>query len=95
MRTETKTIKIYNFDELNEDIKNTVINNYIEILLTTVDISNLNKNTNLYKAIKKAEDMRTPWFSSQYVWEFCRNSILKDVKKYEYLENGTIYQTEV
>lgn len=91
MRTETKTIKIYKFDELDETVKNAIINTYIETLLISIDISKLNKKTNLYKAIKKANDLKTPWFTGQYVWDFCKNNILKDVKKYEYLEDGSIY----
>ena len=84
-------IKIYEFKELKEDIQERVINNYIDYLLNIIDFNALHKNSNMYKAIKKAQDMQTPWFTGQYVWEYCKKDILNDVSNNEYYENGEIY----
>lgn len=91
MRIINKEYKIYKFNELSEESKERAINDYIQWWLDTTDFENLNKNTNLYKAIKKAEDMLTPWFQMQYVWEYCNKDILKNIKKYEYYEDGSFF----
>lgn len=91
MRKITKEYTIYEYNELSEDSQEKAIYDYIEELLNFVDFATLNKNSNLYKAIKKAEDMLTPWFTNQYVWEYCQKSILKDLKKSEYYEDGSVY----
>lgn len=91
MRTITKQVNIYKFDELDEQTQNKVIENYITFLLNTTDVNTLNKNTNLYKAIKKCERMQTPWFIYQYVFNYCEKNILKIVKSYEYLANGEMF----
>ena len=91
METITKEINIYKYNELNEEAQNKVINDYIRFMLDTIDYENLNKNSNLYKAINKCEKMQTPWFIEQYVWDYCNKHILKEVKKDEYYENGDVY----
>lgn len=91
MRTITKKINIYKFDELEEKTQNNIINIYIQDILYTTNIEKLNKNSNLYKAIKKANDMQTPWFTEQYVWDYCKKDILKELKKCEYYKNGGVY----
>lgn len=92
MRTITKEYKVYKFDELSEDAKNKIINEYIETIILTTDFSMLNKNTNLYQAFKESEKMQTPWFLGQYIWEYCEKQILKELKKHEYYENGGFYE---
>lgn len=91
MRKVTKECTIYKYDELSEESKNKAIGDYIEVLLDLTDFTTLNKNTNLYKAIKKAEEMRTPWFTMQYVWEYCEKDILKEMRRAEYYEDGNLY----
>lgn len=91
MRKITKEYTIYEYNELSKNSQEKAIYNYIVELVSDVDFATLKKNSNLYKAIKKAEDMRTPWFTNQYVWEYCQKSILKDLKKSEYYEDGSVY----
>lgn len=91
MRKITKEYTIYKFNELDEDIQNRVVSNYIEDWLCSIDYEKLNKNSNLYKAIKKAEDLQTPWFTINYVYDYCEKEILRNVKKEEYYKNGNLY----
>ena len=65
--------------------------NVITYSNATFTLYKLNKNTNLYKAVRKAEEMQTVWFTKDYVWEYCEKEILKNVKKFEYYENGVYY----
>ena len=91
MRTITREFNVYKYDELSEEIKNIVVSNYIDFWVGTIDFSKLNKNTNLYKAIRKADELRTPWFEAQFIWDYCKKDILKNVRKNEYYENGIIF----
>lgn len=92
MRIVNKNINVYKFKELEEDIQNKIINEEIDFMLDTIDYENISKNSNLYRAIKKCEDMKTPWFIEQYVWDYCQKDILKRLNKYEYEENGKFFQ---
>ena len=91
MREITKTIKLYKFDELNKEAKNKAIDDIVNFYVKYTDIEVLHKNSNLYKAIKKADEMQTPWFVGHFIWEYCEKQILKDLRQYEYTENGDIY----
>lgn len=89
-----KEIKIYNFKELKENIQNEIIENFIDMIIDSTNFEQLNKNTNLYKAYKKAKMMKTPWFLGQYIWEYDKKNILRMCRNYTYLENGEIYIEE-
>ena len=95
MKTVVKEYKVYNFDELCEESKDKAINEYIEFMIQTTDFDSISKNSNLYKAYKKANDMQTIWFLGSYIWEYCRKQVLKEVKQYYYLENGSVFQEEL
>lgn len=86
-----KEIEIYNFKELKENIKQMVINSFINMIVENTNFEELNKNTNLYKAYLKCKKMQTPWFISDYVWEYDKKHILKMCNFYNYTKNGQIY----
>lgn len=93
METITKKINIYKYNELDEEAKEKAIYNYIDFLASTIeDITKISKKSNLYKAIKMAEDMQTPWFTYNYIWDYCNKQILKEVKKHKYYEDGGLYE---
>ena len=91
MRTITKKYDVYKFDELDERTQEKIICDYLDFNYCNIDITKLHKNSNLYKAFKKAEDLQTPWFIEQFIWDYCKKDILKDIKKYEYYKNGGLY----
>lgn len=90
----TKKIKVYDFKELKEDIKERVIDEFINTIIKMTNFEELNKNSNLYKAYKKCKELQTPWFLGSYIWEYDEKNILKMCKSYNYLENGEIYEEE-
>lgn len=90
----TKKIKVYDFKELKEDIKEKVINEFINMIIEMTNFEELNKNSNLYKAYKECKELQTPWFLGSYIWEYDGKNILKMCKSYNYLENGEIYEEE-
>lgn len=83
--------KIYKFDELKEDVKLKIINQLIELIIDTTDFEKLHKNSNLYKAYKKSEDLKTPWFLGEFIFDMCKPYVLKKCRQYEYYENGIVY----
>lgn len=92
MKTITKEINIYKYNELNEEAQNRAISNYIEDLVMYTDFTSLDKRSNLYKAYKICElELKTPWFIGQYVWDYCKKDILKELKKWDYYENGGVF----
>lgn len=46
---------------------------------------------NFKKAIDKANAMQTPWFTAEYIWEYCKDDILEILKGYDFLENGEYF----
>lgn len=88
------TINIYKFEELKEEVKEKVIEEYIKFLITTTDFEKINKNSNLYKAYKESTEMQTPWFLGSYIYDFCKKQIMKDINAQEYYKNGDIFIKE-
>jgi len=89
MKVITKKINVYEFKELSETAKIKVINNYINFILEFKSYEDMTEN--MRKAIDKAEDMQTPWFTGSYIYDFCLDDILENVNNYYYLSNGNIY----
>lgn len=91
MKKIVKEFNIYKFNELKEESKDKVINNFIKELVEFTNFGKISKNSNLYKAYKQCEDLQTPWFIGSYIYDYCKKDILKEAKKYMYYENGNIY----
>lgn len=91
MKKVLREFKVYSFDELNDEVKGNVICEYIDFLVQTTDFDSISKNSNLYKAYKKANEMQTPWFLGSYIWDFCEDKIMKDIKQCDYLESGEVF----
>lgn len=94
MVTLTKQIEIYNFKELSTETQEKIINEFVQMIVENTNFEELDKHTNLYKAYKKCEELKTPWFLGQYIWEYDKKNILKMCKNYNYLKNGEIYCEE-
>jgi hypothetical protein len=92
MRTLTIEIKLYKFDELNEEMKKVAINNEINSMIEFHYMPNSPYGSdNLKRAIKKAVDMQTPWFAGEYIWEYCKDEVLDNLSRYEFTGDGKIY----
>lgn len=88
-------ISIFNFDELEEDIQESVIDSAIQFIIDTMDLEKLKnkKDSGLYKAWKKSEDMRIPWFLGSYIWEYAEKEVLELCRGNEYLKDGTVFNS--
>lgn len=91
MKTIVKEYHIFKYNELCDDAKERAIYNYIDDMANDINWDTINKNSNLYKAIKKAESMQTPWFTYNYIYEYCEKEIMKNIRKLEFYEDGGLY----
>lgn len=91
MKKVLREFKVYSFDELSETSKEKVVCEYVDFLVQVTDFDSISKNSNLYKAYKKANEMQTPWFLGSYILDFCDDKIMKEIKKCDYLENGEVF----
>lgn len=95
-----KKYKTYNFEELEQEIQEKVIKDFVKIIIATTDFKKLSKNTNLYKAYKeyekwaKYDEFQTQWFLGECVQQYNKNKIMKMCHAYTYLKNGEIYCEE-
>ena len=89
MKKITKEYEVYSYDELLPVAKDKAVSDYIQFLMDVIPYEQLDGN--LKKAVDKAEDMKTPWFTASYVWEYCKDEIIEGCKQYEYLNDGSIF----
>lgn len=91
MRTVSRSINVYEYDDLTEEVRQKVINEYIQFLIETTDFSELYHNSNMYKAYRKSEEMQTPWFLGNYIWDYCHMQIEESVREWEHYEDGRVF----
>ena len=87
-----KEFEVFLFDELSENAQNKVINNHIIFLIETIAYEDGSEN--FKKAVHTAEGMHTPWFTGEYIWEYCKDEILPDLKREDalYLKDGKFFE---
>lgn len=98
MREVTKTFKVYTFDELSKRAQDQAVTNEITMMLEIYsEDESAGTSENLKKAVHKADAMQTPWFTGEYVWEYCKDEILRNLREYYgegFLEDGSWYGFE-
>ena len=75
-------VDTYSFDELSPDAQEKAISDYMEayFMMTSYnDLSDMAK-----KAVDKAEQMRTPWFTTSYYYEYGAYEIKETLREPEY-----------
>jgi hypothetical protein len=84
----TVRTKVFKFDELSSEAKEKAINDHINFEIEVMD-----ENTCLIfdKAVKKSEQMQTPWFLGSYIFEYHKDIILESVRSFEFLKDGSLY----
>ena len=89
MRVVTKKFKVFKFKELSQQAKEKAINEEVRFYLEAVNYDEMTPK--MKEAIDEAERMQTPWFAGEYIWDYCKDDILKVLNSYEYLENGQVF----
>lgn len=102
-RTITKTITVYLFEELDEQAQNVVMKNTIDFLAEQyvfliqeeepIDNEDFLFFKGIEKAIKKAEEMRTPWFADEYIVEEIGEELkaLMTEERWLFTEDGVFF----
>lgn len=90
MKKISKIYEVFTYDELTDTSKNKAIEDYINFVIEVIPYNNLSED--MKKAIIKSEDMKTPWFVGSYIYEYAKIEIIENLKEYDFLENGTIFQ---
>lgn len=91
MRIVTKNYEVYKFNELNAEAKRKAIEDRINLWIETINIDEISKDSNLYKAYEESERMRTPWFIGSYIYEYCKEELEEELTDYEFLTDGQIF----
>ena len=94
MRNVVEQKTLYKYRELTDKAKEKAMSDLIELWISTIPIDTVSHNSNYYKAYKKCEEMRTPWFFGSYVYDYCKNQLEKELKSLEFLVDGTVYYAE-
>lgn len=77
-------IDVYEFDDLPENIQEKIIYNHIDVWINTRNYNTKQKGR-YEKAIDKSEEMNTPWFVASYVYDYCKDEIIAEIKDNKYL----------
>jgi hypothetical protein len=88
MKTITDVYNVFTYDELCKTAQDSVINQIIQDWIECPDIINLDAVEKYERAVKKSEQMQTPWFLGEYIWEDLKQFILEEAKQSYYLPSG-------
>lgn len=94
MKKVTIVYEVYDFNELTEDAKNSAIT---DLLMSIHDVPELypELEEEINKAQDKCEKLYTPWFFTQYLWEFAEDKLLEILQQDIYLKTGKIFKEGV
>jgi len=92
-----KTIrtKVYSFNELSKEAQDKVINDKINDMIQYESSDHYENWPAFKKAVDKAEQMQTPWFTGSYVYEYCGKEIiamLKEDAEFKYTKDGNWFK---
>ncbi len=85
-------IEAFEFKDLPEQIQEKVLCQYVNSYINTKDYDRNNKG-NYEKAIDEAQKMRTPWFLTGYIYDYCKEEMIKEIEinKYLFDEEGKMF----
>ena len=81
---QKEQVQAYEFEDLEETAQTNAIDHHVQFLMETREYDKKHPG-NYEKAIDKAEQMRTPWFTASYIAEYCRDEIIEEIKLNGYL----------
>lgn len=90
MRQVTQIVDVYKFEELPEHAQNRIIEMEVDLIMDNYH-SEFPFSENIQRAVKKAEELKTPWFTGAYIWDYAKDEILETINQHEYTIEGHIY----
>lgn len=91
MKIVTKEYEVYKYNELTDNGKNKAMSDYIESLIEIMPFEDLSHDSNFYKAYKECNRMGTPWFIGEYIYEYCKDELEKDLSDCDFLVDGELF----
>jgi hypothetical protein len=76
---KTKTINLYEFDELSTEAQEKAISEHINF-----EIAIMTNESPYYHLATEMEKMRTPWFLPEVIYDKCKQAIIETIKANEY-----------
>lgn len=89
MKTITVKINLYSYDELNEKAQGKAVDDLITFYLEYIPYEHMSRN--MKKACNEANARQTPWFTKEYVWDYCKRALIAELRRGDYLESGKLY----
>ena len=78
-------VRAFEFSDLSDEAKEKAISERALFLLDLCNSGLLTEKEfklhypDVVRAIEKAEEMRTPWFTASYVIEYCRDQLMEEI----------------
>ena len=93
MRIELREVTIYKFDELGEKKQQALIQDTLEFIYDNQDymkgkIDNLEER--IKKVEKRTEEMQTPWFFNNFIFDEFKDEVMRFLNEDEYYEDGSV-----
>lgn len=92
MITITVTVELYLFEELSEESKNRAINDTINEWMEFPEFVPDEARSEYDRACKDAEDMQTPWFCGEYIWDYCKAWVVDQLGEWYFTKDGKFYK---
>lgn len=86
LKKSTKEFEFFTYDELSKEAQDRAMNDLINFWIDCLDCNN--GSDNFRKAIDKSNSMQTPWFVGEYIYEYCKDELLSEMK----LNNDLFYE---
>ncbi len=86
---KTVTYTVYRFSELSKAAQDKAVSDEINFILEVTDYAKL--SSNMKRAVDKAEQMRTPWFTGSYIWDYAKEEVFASVRQNNYLKDGSVF----
>lgn len=82
----------YEFDELRYNSQETAICDHVSFWMEGGREYDIENKGNFERACDKAEELKTPWFTGSYVYDYCKDEIIEQIviNKYLFDEEGEL-----
>jgi hypothetical protein len=92
MITITETKELYTFAELSKIAQSNAINDLVQIWCEIPGEVPDDAQEAYDRAGRDSESMQTPWFFAEYVYDYCKEQIMRELSYLYFLKSGTFYR---
>jgi len=82
-------LAVYEYDELSEKAKTRAINDLIENYYFSIKYEELSPA--MQRAVDEVERLKTPWFAGQVMWQYAREEIEAEARRWNYTRDGELW----